>query len=573
MVGILRTAPTAAASDTSGGTACAIVGRVPRALRLCFYALAGALLALGAVGAAWAADARAHEGKVLRRVTLAGRHVGNLPEARLAVVVAEVAAEVPTRQVEVHAPEGGFTTDAEALGVRVSEAATVRAALAVGRTGSAPERIAAWIGSLRGERRAPVRVTVDSDRVFATVASKDPGPRTPPTEPSIAFAKGELSAVAGKPGRGIDARDVIAALPGAATDGRTMVVSVERGEVEPRYPVAAAERLAAEVEREVSEPLAVRAGGTAASVPVATQRSWIASRADDEGLHPTVDRKQALRDLQKLLSDAGEPAVETRFTVEGNAVQIVEGRNGTRCCADEAAAMVEAALFGPRPDRALELPMTTRVPDLTVDEARALGVIEPIASFTTKHPGRQPRVSNIHRISDVLRGTLIKPGATFSVNDTVGRRTADKGYVAAPVIEDGKFSESIGGGISQFATTLFNAAFEGGLEFGAYQSHSIYISRYPFGREATLSYPAPDLEIKNPSPHGVLLWPTYTETSITVTLYSTKFAEVRQSGQSVAPRGACKRVSTERTRTFLADNRTVVDNVHATYRPAEGVNC
>jgi vancomycin resistance protein YoaR len=217
--------------------------------------------------------------------------------------------------------------------------------------------------------------------------------------------------------------------------------------------------------------------------------------------------------------------------------------------------------------------LTAREPDLTEDEARKLGVNAPIASFTTRHPGGQPRVQNIHHIADLLRGTLIQPGRTFSVNDTVGRRTAAKGFVSAPVIEDGRFSESIGGGISQFATTLFNAAFEAGLDFGEYQSHSIYISRYPYGREATLSYPAPDLEIENNSPYGVLIWPTYTDTSITVTLYSTKFAEVRQSGQTRSPRGACTRVRTERTRTFLADGRSDVDEVFATYRPAEGVNC
>ena len=49
-------------------------------------------------------------------------------------------------------------------------------------------------------------------------------------------------------------------------------------------------------------------------------------------------------------------------------------------------------------------------------------------------------------------------------------------------IEDGEFVEDVGGGVTQFATTLFNAAGSPGLEFGEYQSHSLYISRYPKGR-------------------------------------------------------------------------------------------
>ncbi|MFP5326705.1 MAG: VanW family protein, partial [Acidimicrobiia bacterium] len=199
-------------------------------------------------------------------------------------------------------------------------------------------------------------------------------------------------------------------------------------------------------------------------------------------------------------------------------------------------------------------------------------IVEPIATFTTSHPAGQPRVQNIHRIADMLRGTVILPGETFSVNGTVGRRTKANGFVAAPVIEEGRFSEGVGGGISQFATTLFNAAFHGGLDFGEYQSHSIYISRYPYGREATLSYPHPDLQIKNTTPHGVLIWPEYTERTITVTLYSTRFATGEQTGQSESQRGNCTRVTTERTRTYV-DGRTKVDQVFATYRPAEGVNC
>ena len=202
-----------------------------------------------------------------------------------------------------------------------------------------------------------------------------------------------------------------------------------------------------------------------------------------------------------------------------------------------------------------------------------MGVVEPVASFTTYHAAGEARVTNIHRIADLLAGTVIEPGGSFSVNDTIGPRTRAKGFVTAGVIERGVFTESVGGGISQFATTLFNAAFFAGLEFEEYQSHSIYITRYPYGREATLSYPAPDLEIRNQTPHGVLIWPTYTGSSITVNLWSTRTMSVEQTGQSEAPAGNCTRVTTQRTRTSLGSGERSVDTVQATYRPGEGINC
>jgi len=228
-------------------------------------------------------------------------------------------------------------------------------------------------------------------------------------------------------------------------------------------------------------------------------------------------------------------------------------------------------VFNPGPGE-VRLPLREVQPERTEEEAQELGIAEQVASFQTEHPSGQPRVQNIHHIADLIRGQIIEPGESFSVNDFVGRRTRERGFVSAPVIENGEFSESVGGGISQFATTLFNAAFFGGLDFDEYQSHSIYISRYPYGREATLSFPKPDLKIKNPTPYGVLIWPTYTGTTIRVSLYSTKYVTAEQTGQTKGPRGNCTRVRTERTRTYQ-DGRAEVDHVFATYRPGEGVNC
>ncbi len=258
---------------------------------------------------------------------------------------------------------------------------------------------------------------------------------------------------------------------------------------------------------------------------------------------------------------------------------------GKVCCGGDPAQVILTALQGGT--RAIELPLVDGPASFTVADAEAFGIKEPVGGnqawrggapttagpgFTTYHDASGARVTNIHRIADLVRGVVIEPGASFSVNGFVGRRTRENGFVEGGVIEDGVFQTSVGGGISQFATTLFNAAFFGGLDFEAYQSHSLYISRYPFGREATLSFPEPDLEVSNPTPYGVLVWPTYDASSITVTLWSTPSVSAVQSAQSRVPVGPCTRVNTERTRTWL-DGRKEVDEVHATYRPREGVDC
>ena len=529
------------------------------------------LLGAGLV-AAWALSTEGSDEEVARNVRLAGHDIGGLTRAELDQVVAKVASEFESGQIKVEAPGGGFTTDTQTLGVSLVPADTARAALRVGRSGSVPARIWGWTLSFVRPRQAAVRISVTTAKVHDAVIALDPGKREPPREPGVKFEKGAFVAVPGKPGMGIDHRDVIDALPDAAGNGLPVVVEVDRGEISPRNPLATAEKLAGEAQAKVVKSIPVQAGSARAVIPLPMARSWVTTAVNAEGeLHLAIDAGAALADVEKLLPDAGTPPKETTFDVVGGAIQLAPGEPGSACCDSAAVPALEAAVFESGPG-AVRLPLKEVQPERTEEEARQLGIAGQVATFQTEHAAGQPRVKNIHHIADLIRGQIIEPGKTFSVNDFVGRRTREKGFVSAPVIENGRFSESVGGGISQFATTLFNAAFFAGLDFDEYQSHSIYISRYPYGREATLSYPKPDLRIKNTTPYGVLIWPTYTDSTIRVSLYSTENVTVQQSGQTEGPRGNCKRVKTERTRSY-ADGRTDVDYVYATYRPGEGVNC
>jgi vancomycin resistance protein YoaR len=343
----------------------------------------------------------------------------------------------------------------------------------------------------------------------------------------------------------------------------------------PRFTVDEAQRLADQAEQLVAPGLPVTAGPAAATVPAATLRTLFAVVPDDQGLRLAVDPATLPAALGQLFPSGVVAPVDAGFTVAGGKVSITPAKSGQACCAPEAAAAIQAALLDrPATKAPVVLPLKT-VP-ASRDEAAAakLGVVEPVGTFTTNHAAGEPRVKNIHLIADMLRGQVIAPGQTFSVNGFVGPRTTAKGFVNAPTIDENyKFVDSVGGGISQFATTIFNAAFFSGLDIPGYYMHGIYISRYPYGRESTISYPDPDVKIRNNTPYGVLIWPTYTDASITVTMYSTRNVVGEQTAQTTEPKGPCTAVTTERTRTYLADNRRVVDKFYGLYSPAEGVEC
>ena len=534
-----------------------------------------ALLALSVV-IAWIVDLQLHSSRVVRNVKVAGVAVGGFDRAELTAAVERVAVREEHATVRVRASGKEFTVPAGALRLDVQSPVTVERALDAGHTGALPARVWHWVRSFFSPQRVPVSVRVDRTATYLATLDRDNGPRRRPVEPSIAMKDGRIAAVRGRPGRGVDSAAIVAAMPDAATRGLPLEVTAGRRAVPPRFGLADAERVAAEAETLAGRPLGVTAGKAKATLTPAIMRPWMRAVAAFDRLVVSTDQQAVRDDLAKLLSGAGEAPVDAGFRASGASVMITPSKTGTACCAPEAVALVDRALRDrPPPSQPLALPLSVVRPKR--DDARAiqLGVKETVATFTTHHPAGQPRVANIHKMADYVRGAVIEPGETFSINSYVGPRTISRGFVEAPIIGEGnRFDSDVGGGVSQFATTAFNAAFFAGLEIPEYQFHTIYISRYPYGREATLAFPHPDLKIKNTSPYGVLVWTSYSGTDITVTLYSTKWADSTQSAQFKASVGAgCTSVTTQRTRTFLADGHRAVDKFSGRYVPGEGARC
>ena len=317
------------------------------------------------------------------------------------------------------------------------------------------------------------------------------------------------------------------------------------------------------------------AGPATATVPASVVRGWFRTQPTEEELKLTVDASDAPDALAELFPKPAVAPVDAGFTRQRRPGVDHPGQGGQRVlrAGSGGGHPVDAADPVGRPTRPSACPLKTVPPSRDEEAARKLGIVEPIGTFTTNHAAGEPRVQNIHRIADMIRGAVIAPGATFSVNDYVGRRTTANGFVPAPIIDEHyKFTEDVGGGISQFATTIFNAAFFAGLDIPSYYMHGIYISRYPYGRESTISFPGPDVRIRNNTPYGVLIWPTYTGTSITVTMYSTKYVSGEQTNQTKEMKGVCTAVTTERTRTYV-DGRKTIDRFSGLYSPEEGVKC
>jgi vancomycin resistance protein YoaR len=150
-----------------------------------------------------------------------------------------------------------------------------------------------------------------------------------------------------------------------------------------------------------------------------------------------------------------------------------------------------------------------------------MGITGEVSTYTTIYGGIANRIHNVQLVAHLIDDHLIAPGEEFSFNKTTGERTAAKGFLEAPVIINGELETGLGGGVCQVSTTVFNAAYEGGLKITARTNHALYISHYPQGRDATVDYPDVDLKFVNDTPHWLLLRTFVGESSLTVTLYGT----------------------------------------------------
>lgn len=480
--------------------------------------------------------------------------------AEVAREVESLAQRFATRRIDLRGAGITAAVSATQLGYGVDVVATVEAVLQTGHRDRGPLGPLRWAKALVVDRPVALRMTLDSETARAALVSVEGSRRTEPTEPTLAATVEGVRLVPGSPGTAIDLDAALSSLPRTIVDPRAPLrIDLRQVVTRPKVSDEAVAALAARATANTDGQITVRIDDATHTIDGKALRPGFGVSVSGDRPTLTLDPAHVGEVLKAAIQPKPNPT-GVRFTLADGKMVPVPGRDVTVCCSSEAPALLVAAVLEGRSE--VTLPSRTLTAAEGVEWAAGLGVNEVVGEFTTRHPAGQPRVRNIHRMADELRGWLIAPGETFSVNGAVGRRTAEKGYVNAPVIDEGQFKNDIGGGVSQFATTLFNAAFFAGLDIPEHKAHSIYISRYPFGREATLAYPSVDLKIRNNTPYGVVIWPTYTDASITVQLWSTRYAVGAQTGQN--KKSGCGAVTVTRTRTFV-DGRTDQQTYRANY--------
>lgn len=412
------------------------------------------------------------------------------------------------------------------IGLRVDVAETVRQARAAGR-GDNP--LAVLLGTVLRRFRPdeiPLAVTVDEGRLRAVLDAWGRATSVGLRDGSVRIEGVNVVEVAPRSGIGLRERRARTQLFDAWGDGRSGPIVLSYGAVRPNVGRASVVAAAGEVRELLRRPHTVVIGPTTVTLSSAALAPTITVVTRGRRLVVGVDPDRLHAALAPDLVGVERPPVDATWSVDGTSATVVPAVLGAALDTAPLAAEIAAGK--------LRVVGTLRAIPPTRDTAWAesLRITELVSTFTTTHRCCEGRVANIHRAADTIDNVVVLPGETFSLNETLGPRTIEKGYVPAPAIgEDLGLVEDVGGGVSQVSTTLFNATYFGGYEDVTHEVHSIYLSRYPMGREATLNYPSIDNEFRNDTDAGVLIKASYTNTSITISFYGSR------AGRSVRSEG------------------------------------
>lgn len=545
------------------------------------------ILAAVFLGVSWWLGQRVPNG-----TNVAGVDIGNLTaedaeaalESRLDPLLDEqVTIEVDGEQLQLTPREAGFGIDVDR---------TVS-----GLTGVSMNPVDMW-RHVSGDGGDPdLVVTSDRAAAEAAVAEHAADFEVEPRDAEVGIERGEFVVEDARVGRTLDVRQSAERLLQGWPE-RTSIEGVSR-EVEPSLSQATVDAFVEDNQVVLSAPVRLEvdaAGGD--TVFTDLQPSQIARLVsiETDGDEPVlrVDQDELLETAGRALVDATRPPRDATVRLGDNGRPEIVGARGGREL-DEAS-MLEAftaAIREPEGERRAVGELDIIAPEFGDEDAEALGVDEVVSEFSSTMPDsdpNEPRTANIIRGAESVNGTLVLPGESFSLFDSIEPITAENGYQDAGVIQEGRLVAGIGGGLSQLSTVTLNTAWFAGVDLVEFTPHAYYISRYPEGREATIFGNQLDNIWRNDTDYGILVQTMVDGDQLTMRFWSTEEFEVESEtggrynitqpesrtddSAECLPQSPMQGFTVDVTRVVRRGSEVVKDEVYTTtYQPSDSVSC
>jgi vancomycin resistance protein YoaR len=414
------------------------------------------------------------------------------------------------------AGEEEFRLSPKELGLRLRLPATVDQAI-----GRSWNPVTAFQNRFATTELAP-QVEVDDATLDAGIANLARSIDTPPIEPTLSVSGGKATLNPGVPGVELDQEASRELLVESLLQPRADI-ALPLITVSPEVSDDAAQRARALAKSAIAEPVSVQAGGVTATIPTSALVKALSFTREGGELVPKLDGAVLHESIADQLAEVETPGRDATFQITKGVPVVVPSLVGRGIADEELATAVTGVLGATGAARDVTVSFGVREPELTTEEAKALGITEKLSTFTQNFPYAAYRVQNIGQAAEYIDGTLLMPGEVFSMNEVIKERTPENGYTMGIVIGPGGiFEEQQGGGVSASATAVWTAAFFAGMEEVSTRAHSIYISRYQPGLEATVAWGLFDMQFRNSNPNPVFITTKMTNTSLRVTFWGTR---------------------------------------------------
>lgn len=486
--------------------------------------VAGAIVLL--LGGAYVYDLIRTSGQIEAGTTIGHVDVGGLTPEEATARLTEETAELRS-PIAITSHDAPLTLEPTAAGLAFDIDASVAAAGT--RSASPIDRVSALFGTTA---ELPLIATVDDAALTSQLQQIAASTNVAPVEGSVTLTGTEVAVVDPVVGRDLDVDAATEQIRTAWLSGNPTSLTgtaLPATEVPVRANPEKTQAAATEIRTVLSGPLTVTAGATSFTVPVETLATAVTVAPDAaDGFTVTVDEAAIAAGMAGQLASVETQPADASVAIVNGAPAVTPGVDGMTLDVAATNAALSTALRDPA--HALTAVYAVTEPEVTTAQIEALGIKEVVSEFTTGGFAYDSG-QNVKFAAAEVNGAIVFPDETFSLNGHTGPRTEAEGYIGAGIIQDGVPSRAVGGGISQFATTLFNASYFAGMEDIEHKAHSYYISRYPEGREATVFQDTVgnsiiDVKFKNNFTTAVLIETIWTESDITVRFWGTKTVEV-----------------------------------------------
>ncbi|MFD9107807.1 VanW family protein [Streptomyces bottropensis] len=490
--------------------------------------LTGGVLTVG-LGGLYLAGLLVTGGDIAEGTTVHGVDIGGLSRTEAIHKLDDHLAAAGSRDLAVRVGDRSGTVDPRRAGLSYDTERTVDRAA---RTSSDPVSLIGGFFRSGGDIE-PV-VHVDEGRAHTTLGNLAKALDQKVRDGAVTFEDGRVEQVAAHSGYALDVNAAVGTLRDSFLHGAAHTVTVlPTRETEPKVATDEVRRAVRDfASPAMSAPVTLTAAGRRFTVDQAVLGTYLTMRPDDSGrLLPKLDAKglRSAPAIARPLAAVTTTAENARLRLDGDRAVVAEdARTGVQISDDALSEAVLPLLTRTGSARTGEVAARRTQPEVTRENAARLGLTQKMSSFTVNFEPAAYRTKNIGRAAQLINGSVVLPGKTWSFNRTVGQRTEANGFVEGIMILDDQFTKAAGGGVSAVATTMFNAMFFAGVKPVEHGAHSFYIERYPEGREATVAWGSLDLRFTNDSGKAIYIQAESTDTSVTITFVGTKrYDEIR----------------------------------------------